>query len=72
MDGSVTQEPDFTGLRAMYINCDFTNRNIAFMTHNLLHVASTVRRAGGFPAHGNLRTAWDTGSHPDNANPEYR
>jgi hypothetical protein len=51
---------------------DFTNRNITFMTYNLLHLASMIRRAGGFPAYGNQRTAWDAGSHPDNANPEYR
>ena len=36
---------------------DFTNRNIAFMTYNLLHLASMIRRAGGDsglrqPAHG--------------------
>ena len=26
----------------------------------------------GIPAHGNQRTAWDAGTHPDHANPEYR
>jgi hypothetical protein len=112
----VVEKPDFTGLRAMYINCtlnrspdrshtqgvidrsvaimeangvdvdqiravdhdiatgpenDLPNRNIAFMTYNP-HLASMIRGAGGIPAHGNQRTAWDAGSHPDNANPEYR
>ncbi|WP_199714429.1 hypothetical protein [Micromonospora radicis] len=51
---------------------DFTNRNTAFTTYNLLHLASMIRRAGGFPAYGNQRTAWDAGVHPDAANPEYR
>ncbi|KOX04980.1 flavodoxin family protein [Micromonospora profundi] len=51
---------------------DFTNRNIAFMTYNLLHLASMIRYGGGIPAYGNQRTAWDAGVHPDAANPEYR
>ena len=51
---------------------DFTNRNTAFMTYNLLHLAAMIRRAGGIPAHGNQRTAWEAGTHPDHANPEYR
>ncbi|MFD6568128.1 flavodoxin family protein [Micromonospora profundi] len=51
---------------------DFTNRNTAFMTYNLLNLASMIRRSGGIPAYGNQRTAWDAGVHPDAANPEYR
>lgn len=51
---------------------DFTNRNIAFMTYNLMHLAAMIRGAGGFPAHGNQRTAWDDGTHPGHTNPEYR
>ncbi|WP_116950643.1 flavodoxin family protein [Jiangella endophytica] len=51
---------------------DFTNRNIAFMTYNLLHLASMIRAAGGIPAYGNQRTAWDAGTQPAHANPEYR
>jgi hypothetical protein len=51
---------------------DFTNRNIAFMTYKLLHLALMIRRAGGFPAYGNQRAAWDAGIRPGNANPEYR
>ncbi len=41
---------------------DFTNRNTTFMTWNLMHLASMLRSAGGIPAYGNLRTAWDAGS----------
>jgi len=53
-------------------NNDFTNRNTAFMTWNLLHVATMLRNAGGIPAHGNQRTAWDAGDHFEWENPEYR
>ncbi len=77
------EEPDFTGLRATYINCTLNrsparshtqgviDRSVA-ITEAMLHLASMIRRAGGFPAYGNQRTAWDLGSHPDHADPEYR
>jgi multimeric flavodoxin WrbA len=51
---------------------DFTNRNTAFMTWNLLHTARWLKDAGGFPAHGNQREPWDTGARVEDANPEYR
>jgi multimeric flavodoxin WrbA len=51
---------------------DFTNRNTAFMTWNLLHLARMLKDAGGVPAHGNQRTLWDAGCHPGAANPEHR
>jgi len=51
---------------------DFTNRNTTFMTWNLLHTARMLRDAGGMPAHGNQRAAWDAGSRFDHVNPEYR
>ena len=51
---------------------DFTNRNTTFMTWNLLHLARMVKDAGGIPAHGNQRAAWDAGCKPDFANPDYR
>ena len=51
---------------------DFTNRNTTFMTWNLLHLARMLREAGGIPAHGNQRTAWDAGTRFDFENPEYR
>ena len=40
---------------------DFTNRNTTFMTWNLMHLASLLKKAGGFPAYGNQRTKWDDG-----------
>lgn len=50
----------------------FTNRNTTFMTWNLLHLARMLRDAGGIPAHGNQRTAWDKGWRPYRDNPEHR
>ncbi|MGA8852510.1 MAG: flavodoxin family protein [Aeromicrobium sp.] len=47
---------------------DFTNRNTAFMTYNLLHTARLWKAAGGIPTYGNRRDVeQDTW-----ANPEYR
>ena len=51
---------------------DFTNRNITFMTWNLLHLARMLKDAGGIPAHGNQRSGWDAGCRYDFDNPEYR
>jgi hypothetical protein len=51
---------------------DFTNRNTTFMTWNLLHAARMLKDAGGVPAHGNQRPAWDAGTRFDLANPEHR
>jgi multimeric flavodoxin WrbA len=51
---------------------DFTNRNLTFMTWNLMHLASMIRQAGGIPAHGNQRSEWDAGCRFDFDNPDYR
>ena len=51
---------------------DFTNRNTTFMTWNLLHLARMFKDAGGIPAHGNQRSAWDAGCKPGFDNPDYR
>jgi multimeric flavodoxin WrbA len=51
---------------------DFTNRNTTFMAWNLMHLARLLRDAGGFPAYGNQRAAWDAGCRFDFPNPEYR
>lgn len=51
---------------------DFTNRNTTFMTWNLMHIAAMLESAGGLPAHGNQRSAWDAGCRFDYPNPEYR
>jgi multimeric flavodoxin WrbA len=51
---------------------DFTSRNTTFMTWNLMHLAKLLKDAGGIPAFGNQRTAWDDGERFDWENPEYR
>jgi multimeric flavodoxin WrbA len=51
---------------------DFTNRNTTFLTWNLLHLARMLKDAGGIPAHGNQRTAWDCGERFEYENPEHR
>jgi multimeric flavodoxin WrbA len=51
---------------------DFTNRNTTFMTWNLLHLARMLKDAGGIPAHGNQRSAWEAGCRFDFSNPDYR
>ena len=37
-----------------------------------MHLASLLKNAGGFPAQGNQRSAWDAGQRFDWENPEYR
>ena len=54
------------------VDNDFTRRNTTFMTWNLLHLARMLKDAGGIPAEGNSRTAWDDGARFDHPNPEYR
>ena len=51
---------------------DFTQRNVTFMTWNLMHLAALLARGDGIPAWGNVRTAWDSGERFDHPNPEYR
>jgi multimeric flavodoxin WrbA len=51
---------------------EFTNRNTTFMTWNLMHLARMLKDAGGVPAHGNQRSAWEAGCRFDYPNPDYR
>ena len=51
---------------------DFTNRNTAFMTWNLMHLVKLLKDAGGIPVYGNQRSAWDAGARFDYENPEHR
>ncbi len=51
---------------------EFTQRNTTFMAWNLMHMARMLKDAGGIPAHGNQKSAWDKGERFDNPNPEYR
>ena len=40
---------------------DFTNRNVTFMTWNLLHMGRILKDLGGFPAYGNQVDRWNAG-----------
>jgi len=51
---------------------EFTQRNTTFMAWNLMHMALMLKDAGGIPAHGNQKSAWDKGERFDHPNPEYR
>lgn len=51
---------------------DFTNRNVTFMTYNLMHFAKLLRDNGGVPAEGNMLEAWKRGDRFGFENPEYR
>jgi len=51
---------------------DFTQRNVTFMTWNLMHMARLLKDANGIPAHGNQRGEWDAGCRFDHPNPDYR
>ena len=52
---------------------EFTRRNLTFMTWNLMHIANMLRAAGGIPAFGNLREAWNNQERLGlPTNPEYR
>ena len=50
----------------------FTQRNATFMTWNMLHLARLLKDAGGVPAYGNQKAAWDDGARFGYENPEYR
>lgn len=49
---------------------DFTNKNTTFMTWNLIQLAAMLKAGGGFPNHGNRRTAWDEGERFDFSKPQ--
>lgn len=51
---------------------DFTNRNTTFMTYNLLHLASLLKKNDGYSNYGNSRKEWDDGERWEFENPEYR
>ncbi len=51
---------------------NFTNRNITFMTYNLMHMAKMLKGNGGIPSQGNVPALWEEGEHFGFHNPEYR
>ncbi|WP_044238552.1 flavodoxin family protein [Flexithrix dorotheae] len=40
---------------------DFTNRNLTFMTYNLMHTAKMLKENNGITAYGNQRNKWADG-----------
>lgn len=42
------------------------------MTYNLLHLASMLKVANGYPSYENSREDWDNGERWEFENPEYR
>jgi hypothetical protein len=54
------------------LEADFSNRNTIFMAWNLMHMARTLKEAGGITAHGNQTSAWEAGCRFDFPNPEHR
>lgn len=50
----------------------FTNRNVTFMTYNLLHLAKMLKANNGYPRYGNSAHDWEDGRRWNFENPEYR
>ncbi|MFC6268693.1 flavodoxin family protein [Frigoriflavimonas asaccharolytica] len=51
---------------------EFTNKNTTFMTYNLLHLASTLKKQDGYPQYGNSKQDWEDDTRWNFENPEYR
>ncbi|WP_010136493.1 flavodoxin family protein [Ochrovirga pacifica] len=51
---------------------DFTNKNITFMTYNLLHLATILKQQKGYSNYGNSIKDWQSGEQWNFENPEYR
>jgi multimeric flavodoxin WrbA len=51
---------------------DFTNKNTTFMTYNLLHLASMLKKHNGYDNYGNSIEKWEDGQRWNFENPEYR
>lgn len=49
---------------------DFTNRNVTFMTYNLLHLAKMMKENKGYKSYGNSAEKWATGERWSFQNPE--
>lgn len=57
---------------AVGFDSDFTNKNTTFMTYNILHLASMLKKQKGYPAYGNSKKEWQNGERWNFENPEYR
>lgn len=56
----------------MGFDSDFTNKNVTFMTYNLLHLATLLKKNNGYDNYGNSAEKWEDGTHWAFENPEYR
>ncbi len=54
------------------VDSDFTNKNTTFMTYNILHMASMLKKNKGYPPYGNSKEDWQNGERWQFSNPEYR
>ena len=70
--GKVGPGPSYLDKESNAQENDFTNRNTTFMTYNLMHLASMLKKNGGYPAYGNLPDQWEDGRRWAFENPEYR
>jgi len=70
--GEAGPGPSYGDDGSVGLDNEFTQRNTTFMAWNLMHLARMLKAAGGIPAHGNQRSAWDAGARFDHPNPEYR
>ncbi len=70
--GEVGPGPSYLDKESNASQNDFTNRNVTFMTYNLLHLASYLKSNDGYPAWGNSRKDWNDGTRWNFENPEYR
>lgn len=66
--GEVGPGPSYGDEGGIGLDNEFTKRNTAFMTWNLMHTARLLKDAGGLPAQGNSVEEWNKGKrfdHPD-------
>lgn len=70
--GEIGPGPSYLDKESNARENNFTNRNTTFMTYNLMHLAALLKQANGYPAYGNSRKDWDTGTRWNFENPEYR
>lgn len=70
--GEIGPGPSYLDDEAEGYKNDFTNRNTTFMTYNLMHLASMLKKNDGYPNYGNSRKGWDNGKRWNFENPEYR
>lgn len=70
--GEIGPGPSYLDKESNARENNFTNRNTTFMTYNLMHLATLLKQANGYPSYGNSRKDWDTGARWNFENPEYR